>query len=430
MMDRKYQAEVSIVGLGFVGLTLALAFATRGVKVTGYEIDIDKRQSLLSGESTFYEPNIDSLLSQQLENGNLQLLDRIEDLVHSPNVIITLGTPWKDESVDQSEIFFLSQFLAENLGQTQNVIIRSTVAIGTCRQVEELFKRNGCKASVSMCPERTIEGKAIEELLTLPQIIGSNSVQGRKMSSNLFQKLQNDLVLLNNPEEAELAKLICNAYRDTQFSFANEIATLGYALKINVTSSINAANHRYPRANIPLPGPVAGPCLEKDGHILATSILGTTSSSLVKTARIVNEKIPGWVEEVMKEHTLPGSLKTIGILGVAFKGRPETSDVRGSLAVQISKLLSKTIPKPEIFVWDPISKVEDCLAFGLNKIELVNLLTNSDVIILQNNHPYFSSGIFKEQIKRSSAMLIIDLWNQINPADVNCKLIRFGGDNA
>lgn len=429
-MPRNYdQKAVSIVGLGFVGLTLAIAFAEAGLKVFGVEKSEATLKSLLSGKPTFYEPGLEPLLQKHLESGSLQISNDLNNASHSRNIVITMGTPWIGDGVHLEPIVEVVEELTSKIEEMSNIIIRSTVSVGTCRELERLLNSRECQASISMCPERTLEGVALVELQSLPQIIGSRSTQGREMSEQLFRTITAEVILLENPEEAELAKLMCNSFRDLKFAFANEIAYFGSSEKINVINAIRAANLNYSRGGIPLPGPVAGPCLEKDGHILASSILKSKNISLIKVAREVNESITEWVVELVKKFSENSVEEKIAILGIAFKGTPPTSDIRGSVGLRIIEKLKFECNTWPISVWDPVSSREDIEKFDLNWEDIDIILKDAKVLILQNNHEYFTNQEFITILSKSDVKCVINLWENsaIRNACKNKSYITLGG---
>jgi UDP-N-acetyl-D-mannosaminuronic acid dehydrogenase len=429
MMMNSRKNEVAIIGLGFVGLTLAIAFAEAGLNVLGVEKSEETLESLLSGKPTFYEPDLEMLLQKNLENGSLQISNDLNSVIDCENIVITIGTPWINEGVFLEPIIKVVEELADTIESQTNIILRSTVSVGTCQKLEEILNSRQCSASISMCPERTLEGVALIELGSLPQIIGSRSKLGREMSVELFRKIAGEVVILENPEEAELAKLMCNSFRDLKFAFANEIALFGHNENINVISAIKAANHNYPRAGIPLPGPVAGPCLEKDGHILASSILKSQDVSLAKVAREVNEGITTWVTDLVRKFSLGATDGKVAILGIAFKGKPPTSDIRGSVALRIIQDLRLEFVSRPISVWDPVSSIKDVKKYDLNWEEMPLILIGTEIVIIQNNHEYFSSGEFVNLISRSQVKYVIDLWENtdLRRACLDKTYVSLGG---
>ena len=271
----EFTDTVVVLGLGYVGLTLGTVFAEEGAHVIGVDINETVIDMLSNGIPHFYEPGLEEKLFACTER--LEFRTTIPPLIAPATYVISVGSNIsKHGEPDYSHIERASEHISKALKQGDMVILRSTVPIGTTRNrvIPILEKHSHLKAGndffVAFAPERTIEGKALEELRTLPQMIGGYSLACRQKAEQFFSKISQHIVLLDTLEEAELAKLISNAYRDLSFAFANSIALIASEHNINISTVINAANDGYKRNNIPLPSPgVGGYCLSKDPQLLA-----------------------------------------------------------------------------------------------------------------------------------------------------------------
>jgi nucleotide sugar dehydrogenase len=264
------------------------------------------------------------------------------------------------------------------------------------------------------------------ELFELPQVISGYDVSTADRAGQLFKTLTSTIVNVQTLETAEMVKLASNMWRDFSFSFANELFMSTENLHIDITEVISAANLHYPRSAIPFPGAVGGPCLTKDTYIFSQSI--SNNAHLFASARIVNENFPRAVVNRLKFAT-QGS---VGIIGWAFKGEPRTTDLRFSPTLDYLDLILKLTPKEiSIKAWDPESIDIDKRPSNVEWCDsLSELLTNSNSLIIANNHPYFRSDEFFELIASHSGNLTIaDLWGLISKDRVfnkNIELLNLG----
>lgn len=269
-MNDSFRYDVGIVGLGYVGLTLATVLAEVGMKVLGVEKRKDVVDLTNAGKPHFSEAGIDEALSRVVKSGNLVSAQDFNPSAPCDVYIITVGTPLNaDGKARLDMIEAASRQVAENMPDGALVILRSTVKIGTARTVvAPILEASGKSFAIAMCPERTLEGKALQELRELPQIVGADSQEVRDRAAAVFRRLTNTVVQVATLETAEIIKLVDNTYRDVQFAFANEVARVCEVYGVNAHEVIASGKLGYKRTNVPLPGLVGGPCLEKDPHIL------------------------------------------------------------------------------------------------------------------------------------------------------------------
>ena len=186
----------------------------------------------------------------------------------------------------------VSNEIKKYLKYNDHIILRSTVKIGTTRNlVKKILDQKKIRYDISFCPERTIEGKALEELRYLPQIISGDNKNAIIKSRNLFTKVTNKVVNVSSLEAAEMIKLVDNMQRDVKFSISNEVALMCQNKNLDVNEIIRKGKNLI-RDNLFDPGPVGGPCLEKDTYILSTSFKKINKPKIALTARKLNESIP------------------------------------------------------------------------------------------------------------------------------------------
>jgi nucleotide sugar dehydrogenase len=426
--------DVAVIGLGHVGLTLAISFTQAGVKVTGIEASKEKIKQIINGSTSVLENDLEKFTQDAITQGNLIISDDISKITEDV-IIISVGTPLTVEGrVDNSYLQEVIQSLKQLLKGNEIIILRSTVKVGATTEIYNEINKLFPKVGIAFCPERTIEGNAISEIKNLPQIISGNSSETIARVKEVFLKITNDIIVARKFEVAESAKLYSNIWRDTIFGIANEISlTLSY-LGLNPTEVINLANYNYPRNNIPLPGPVGGPCLSKDTHILKDSLnLNDKNPNLLKislSARELNRNYSLFIfEKIVKKLNINFHDLKVLFLGISFKGQPASKDWRGSpIFPMIESCISNKIAYR---CWDPhgesveFSKsseiiIEDNLEKGLREANL---------IIVQNNDTFFTSKEFADclvNIKNfSTDKFIFDFWDRIEIAsNLNVKQIR------
>lgn len=392
-----------ILGAGYVGLTLGVVAASSGHEVQFVENNKSRLDLIKLGKSHFYEPGINEEILKHTNSKKIKAFEKISEILipndNSPIIyVISLGTPLKSESDEDvsNPIFNLIKNEIIPILRNQDVIcLRSTVEIGFC---DHLLQNTPHKLNLAFCPERTVEGKALIELMELPQIIATDNDYTYDVCKSFF-KFSPEFIRINNYREGEAVKLICNTYRDWIFSFSNLCSMIGEEKKINISSVISAANFSYSRNVIPMPGLVGGPCLEKDPIILSLN-LSKNISKLVKTSREINLL---FFESKMKEFFPYVSnkyyeSKRIMLIGAAFKGQPLTNDTRGSYIYNILKfLLNLGVPEKSISVFDPLVKELE----GYENINIINDLdylysSDYDFYLLNTNHQIFYSNSFKK----------------------------------
>ncbi len=337
---------IGIIGLGYVGLTFAIAAADKGITVYGVEKEKRIKQSLAGGQAHFFEPGLDDKIKECMGRKFFCVEEFPRD-VQFDAFMITVGTPLIGQTKEPNFDYIVSSLKAfRNVYSGRElVILRSTVSVGTSRNVvlprlQEMAEDSGCAPMIAMCPERTVEGKALVELTSLPQVVSGNSPQAVKMSHKLFKQITSKVIEAESLEEAELIKLYCNIYRDMNFALGNVLNVAAQTFGLDGISVIRNANEGYARSNIASPGFVAGPCLEKDAYILMNNMQEGKSKDFIYAARRFNESLEDdvvcWVE---RKIGAPAQEKELLLTGMAFKGVPETSDLRGSSSVYIARKL-------------------------------------------------------------------------------------------
>ncbi len=327
---------VVLGGAGHVGLPLSLAFVNSGLRVGIFDIDGAAIERIAQGEMPFMENGADVLLPTVLASGRLEMSTSPAIIGRAEAVLLVIGTP-VDEFLGPSMHVFerAVEQIGPHLSDGALVVLRSTVYPGTTEYMTHAFHERGLRVDVAFCPERIAEGHALEELRTLPQIVGADSPAAGDRAEALFRKLASRIVRTTS-KEAELTKLFTNTWRYMKFAVANQFFAIADQAGVDYTSILRAIREDYPRAaDLPGPGFAAGPCLFKDTMQLAA--FTSDHFPLGQAAMQINEGMPAYIVAALERRH--GSLRgrTVGILGMAFKA--ESDDIRASLSFKLRKLL-------------------------------------------------------------------------------------------
>lgn len=410
-MDPPYR--VAVIGLGYVGLSLAAAIADAGIAVVG----IETRSEIRIAVNEFRAPFLERGLEVILRKVRLPVLADMRGPPLAAAYVICVGTPLMD---DAGALRGAVTAVAENMPDDATVIIRSTVKIGTTRAVvEPILKMSGKTFHLAVCPERTVEGEALSELHSLPQIIGGPQPATLR-AMGVFRNVAPETVIDLTWEEAEAAKLLANAWRDVTFGFANEVAALAHEKGFRAWAVIGAANHRYPRCAIPAPGPAGGPCLTKDSFLLAEG----RQDSLWALARERNAAVP-WdaadrIMEIARRRKTPAP--AVLVLGTAFKGRPDTDDVRGSPSLQLVRALMDL--GCTVWTMDPLAPADMNTLEGRVSRHHTPAGPKYDVIVVANNNPRWLTIRYEDHLEERG--FVYDLCGVLK-ASPTTTFHRYGG---
>jgi nucleotide sugar dehydrogenase len=303
--------------------------------------------------------------------------------------------------------------------------MRSTVKLGTTRRiVTPILDAARVPYELAFCPERTLEGRALVELRQLPQIVGGMTPEAAVRAGQIFQFLTPTVVRVSDVETAEMIKLVDNSQRDVAFAYANEIARACDAVGVSAAEVISAGKLGYPRTNLPMPGPVGGPCLEKDPYIFAEGLKERgIEPEITLAARRLNERQPeevvAHIAKVLAAAGVPGA-PVVTLLGIAFKGQPPTDDLRGTMARPVLVALKKKYPNARFCGYDAVVSQEGIRQFGVEPREsLAAALEGAHLALILNNHPVFSSmPVIELAARMARPALIYDFWNCFSAADL------------
>ncbi len=378
MTDRPGDLDVVVLGGGgHVGLPLSLVFAKAGLRVGIYDTNQATLDRIASGEMPFLEIGADDLLRKVLASGRLAFGADGSMIARAETLVVVIGTP-VDEFLGPSMTVFEKAVnqIAPHLRKGSLVVLRSTVYPGTTEYVTQHLREAGCVADVAFCPERIAEGHALEELRSLPQIVGADDDTAADRATALFAKIASKTIRTSS-KEAELAKLFTNTWRYMKFAIANQFLMISDQAGVDYTNVLRAIRDDYPRAkDLPGPGFAAGPCLFKDTMQLAA--FTSDHFPLGQAAMQVNEGLPAYIVTALERRYGGLQGKTVGILGMAFKA--ESDDTRASLSYKLRKLLSWSGAK--VLATDPY--VDDDRLVPLDAV-----LAESDMLILGAPHAVY-----------------------------------------
>lgn len=388
-MERN-QSICVIGGAGRSGLPLALTLADCGLRTAVFDIARPKIAQLRRGELPFMQEGGAEILARTLAAGTFSAHDTPECIRDCELAVLVVGTPVdKQMNPELTELFGALDQCAPHMRDGQVLILRSTVFPGLSRRIQRYFDERGLDVRVSFCPERVAQGHALRELRDLPQIISAFDAATLERVRALFVHFCPALVEME-PMEAELAKLMTNAWRYIQFATANQFYTIATRHGLDFNRILHGVRHEYPRtAGMPGPGFAAGPCLKKDTMQLAAF---SHDFSVGLAALQVNEGLPTHLVELAERS---GSLenRTAGILGTAFKAGCD--DTRDSLSFKLRKLL--TLKARRVIWTDPY--VVDPAASSLPEV-----IAAADVLFIATPHEAYR-GL------DARGKLVIDPWN-------------------
>jgi nucleotide sugar dehydrogenase len=407
--------NIGVIGLGYVGLTFSVAAAHKEITVYGIEINGAIKECLKSNRAHFFEPGLDSLISL-CNNRTFFVVDDFPSGVSFDAFIITVGTPLqKGETMPTFDYVRQSlESIARVYTGKELIVLRSTVSVGTTRNIvlpflSKLRRENGGEPLVAFCPERTVEGKAIEELTQLPQIISGNNEKAIGIAQDLYREITPYVIKADSLEEAELVKLYNNTYRDMSFAIGNVFCMAAESFGVDGIKVIRTANRGYPRSSIPAPGFVAGPCLEKDAYILTSNMEEPSCRNIILNLRKYNESLEDlvarWVEERLEKN------KAILISGLAFKGVPETSDLRGSSSARIAQKLAEK--GYALYLHDFTAQKNDMEALKIGTVcnDLYEAVEKVSLLLVLNNHDRYKTLDPDMLLARNKNISVLDVWN-------------------
>ncbi|MEA2160058.1 MAG: UDP-N-acetyl-D-mannosaminuronic acid dehydrogenase [Solirubrobacteraceae bacterium] len=407
MSSRRF---ISVIGLGRVGLPLALSFADRGARVLGVDHDPALLESLRNGRMPFVEAGTQELLERVMEKGQLELTERAADAAQADDIVITIGTPsFSHVESDLRQVRAAVDDLMPLLHAGHNLVLRSTIAPGTTEFVAGYIEKRrdlrvGEDIFVAHAPERIAAGRFLEEISSLPCIIGGVGEGSTERAAEVFAVFGAPIVK-TTPVQAELAKIWTNILRYATFALPNLLMMDCDRYDANVFDVIDLINHDYPRGGIAMPGMTAGTCLRKD---FAFSEERSAAPGMLLAVSRVNESVPLFLVEGIKRRLGTVTNQKVAVLGLTFKR--DTDDERDSLSPKLIRLLERELA--DVAVCDPHAATPTQ--------PLTDAVRDADVVIVATNHSEFERPeAFREIVEHAAPdCLLVDPWNALGTSQV------------
>jgi len=401
--------DVAVIGLGRVGLPLALTFAEEGLRVLGVDKDPDRLAALRDGRMPFKEPGTDELLTRVRDG--LALSERAADAAQADAIVLTVGTPtFSHIEIDMGDIRSVLDALLPHLREGHLIVLRSTVAPGTTEWVAGYLEKHrgfavGRDIFVAHCPERIAADRFLEEIRSLPTIVGGVGEASGERCAGLFEVFGAPITQ-TTPVEAELAKIWTNILRYATFALPNLLMMDCERYGANVFDVIELINRDYPRGGMAQPGMTAGTCLRKD---FAFSEERSNAPGMLLAVSRVHESVPLFLVDGLKRR-LGGRLsdRKVAVLGLSFKR--DSDDERDSLSHKLVRLLERELA--DVVVHDPVVATVTA--------DLEQAVTAADAVVVATNHSVFSDPATLHAIaERAQAdALVVDPWNAFGAGQV------------
>ncbi|MEE9150280.1 MAG: nucleotide sugar dehydrogenase [Thermoplasmata archaeon] len=406
--------KIVVVGMGYVGIPVAVAFAKKGFEVVGINRSRPKVDMINNGECPIKgkEPKLQELLKKLVSEKKLSATQDFSVCKDARAILIAVQTPFNKEKMEPeySPLESAVSDVGKNLSKGSLVIIESTIAPTTMDKVVRPILENmsgmvaGKDFYLANCPERVMPGRLLQNIREYDRVVGGINEESAQMAVELYKHIVEGELFPTDSLTAEIVKTAENAYRDVQIAFANEIALICEKLGVN-TYEVRGFVNKCPFRDMHIPGSgVGGHCLPKDSWLLAYGVKNELSPKIIALAREINESMPHHMVELTEKALQEGGIKIgeaiISVLGLAYL--EDSDDTRNSPALPIVKELMGKATK--IRLHDPFVKEFEGLDV-LHNIE--DAIKGSDCIVLVTAHTEYKN-LNLERIKelmRTSIMV-------------------------
>jgi len=438
--------SVSVIGMGYVGLCTSAAFASKGIRTVGIDIDEKRIEQIQQGRAPLYEPRLDSMLKKAVRKRLLTATNDISQATHTSSTFLTVGTPSrKDGSIDLTSVERATEELGKALREKQSyhlVIVKSTVIPGTTNKtVNPILAKSSSKTigtNLGLCtnPEFLKEGTAINDTLHPDKIvIGANDKKSADTLKQLYRKFYGKNLpplILTSPETAELVKYASNAFLATKVSFINTIANMAQSIPGVDVNQVAEAIGRDPRIG-PLflkagPG-YGGSCFHKDLQALINFSEDLRYNPiLLRATEGTNEQQAEKVVELVEKLTGPLDQKRIAVLGLAFK--KDTDDIREAASLRVITLLLKK--GAQVIAYDPLAipnarkQLGETVEFAKDEH---SALKGADCCIVMTEWSQFEKLQTKDYLALMGTPNLVDARRLYNPNEygaLNFAAVGFG----
>lgn len=404
-----FERDLAVIGAGHIGLPWAAVLAVEGdYSVTCVDIDDQRVEQINDGVAPFDEPGLSEYIQTGIDEGNLRATRDESVVADHEYVALTINAP-RNQMDKFLEVVrnYASYFTGDQL-----VINRTTLPVHMITRTREvLAEETSDPPEFAVLPERLAEGKAIEEIKTLPKVVGAETPEGEQLLRDLLSPLDGG-IQVTDPRTAMFVKLVDNTYRDALFSISNQIAYSADVLGLDSQEAIELANEDYPRNDIPSPGPVGGKCLPKDPHFLMDGTIcdQPTTPDLFSSTRRTNAQLPNYVStEILKQRP-----SKVGVLGLSYKAG--IGDTFASPAHDIMTILVEQ--GVDVVAHDPHANE------GVDDPEVA--IEDADVVALTTNHSEYT-GIEPMINERANPDgVVYDLWGFLDRDELELEYDGFG----
>mgnify|MGYP001333171005 CR=1 FL=1 len=390
-----FEYDLGVVGLGYVGLPLAVESANSALKVIGYDVNTDRVNEINNGKSPI-EDISDNELKKALNV--FQATDDPSLLSKCQHIVISVPTPLTDYQPDLSYVEAAAKAVGENLVSNQVVILESTTYPGTTLEVlvPNLEKFSSLEAGsdfyVGYSPERIDPGNQEWKFKNTPKVISGINEDSLEKINSFYKKIIDETVIVQGTREAEMVKLLENTYRHVNIALINELAMLCKMLEIDIWEVVNAAKTKPFGFQSFTPGPgVGGHCIPVDPEYLSfkTRQIGKPVR-FVELAQEINNSMPGYVvtrvNELLNSKDKMLRNSKVLVLGVAYK--KDISDMRESPALNILELLLEK--QVEVSYYDPFVDELKISGQNIKKETTSNNFEKYDMLLVLTPHSEFS----------------------------------------
>lgn len=398
--DSLKHGTIAVIGLGYIGLPTAIVFAESGWRVIGVDVAERTVDTINSGRLPFVEEGLEKALQTVIQDRSFSAQTGMPT---ADVYIISVPTPFlENHQADLSHIDSACDSIAPVLTGGELIVLESTSPPGTTQRLASRIlaarpdlslDENSGKATVyfAHAPERVLPGRILAEMRTNDRVVGGVTPKAGDLAKELYQTACHGEVSVADAKTAELVKLTENAFRDLNIAFANELSMIAQNIGVDVWELISLAN-RHPRVNILQPGPgVGGHCIAVDPWFIVSS--DPENSTLIRTARTVNDSKPNWVMDSAKEAiNQAGPEAKIALLGLSFK--PNIDDLRESPALAISRALVQQHPDSRFLVSEPhVDHLPTGLgdASNVESVPAKHAVQEAAVVVLLVDHDAFKA---------------------------------------
>ncbi|MBD2811736.1 UDP-N-acetyl-D-mannosamine dehydrogenase [Xenorhabdus sp. Vera] len=396
---------ISVIGLGYIGLPTAAAFASCQKRVIGVDVNQHAVETINRGAIHIVEPDLDKVVKVAVEGGYLRAVTVPQA---ADAFLIAVPTPFKGEhEPDMAYVRSAAESIAPVLKKGDLIILESTSPVGATEQMAEWLAAarpdlsfpqlagENSDIDIAYCPERVLPGQVMVELIKNDRVVGGMTDKSSRRASELYKIFLEGECVITNAKTAEMCKLTENSFRDVNIAFANELSLICAEQGINVWELISLAN-RHPRVNILQPGPgVGGHCIAVDPWFIVSQ--NPEQSRLIHTARLVNDSKPRWVVDQVKaavadcltESGKRASEVKIACFGLAFK--PNIDDLRESPAVHITEMVAQWHVGQTVAVEPNVHELPKSLKGLVELLDVGQALEEADVLLMLVDHRQFKA---------------------------------------